>query len=191
MPFLPGTLPCLHLPLNAPPTSLPLISACLCPAEHVLEKSLHRSVLKPLRPILVARLRCRLSADGSLGRLAEGLRLARAQGPGAFGSHWSLPSVVEMEPVRQKLLQLLHAYSPSAQVKRLLQACKLLYAALRTHWGTPPPAASCPQRLAPPNRVQERPNRGKDGPNPPNPQMVTLRPRLKSILLSAPCLWLP
>ncbi|KAM5225212.1 ras and Rab interactor 1 isoform 2-T2 [Hipposideros larvatus] len=103
--------------------------------EHVLEKSLHRSVLKPLRPILVARLRCRLSADGSLGRLAEGLRLARAQGPGAFGSHWSLPSLVEMEPVRQKLLQLLHAYSPSAQVKRLLQACKLLYAALRTHWG--------------------------------------------------------
>ncbi|XP_019593377.2 ras and Rab interactor 1 isoform X1 [Rhinolophus sinicus] len=103
--------------------------------EHVLEKSLHRSVLKPLRPILVARLRCRLSADGSLGRLAEGLRLARAQGPGAFGSRWSLPSPVEVEPVRQKLLQLLHAYSPSAQVKWLLQACKLLYTALRTHWG--------------------------------------------------------
>uniref|UniRef100_A0A452SS24 Ras and Rab interactor 1 n=1 Tax=Ursus americanus TaxID=9643 RepID=A0A452SS24_URSAM len=103
--------------------------------EHVLEKSLHRSVLKPLRPILVARLRRRLSANGSLGRLAEGLRLARAQGPGAFGSHVSLPSPVEMEQVRQKLLQLLRAYSPSAQVKRLLQACKLLYTALRTHAG--------------------------------------------------------
>ncbi|XP_034500975.1 ras and Rab interactor 1 isoform X2 [Ailuropoda melanoleuca] len=103
--------------------------------EHVLEKSLHRSVLKPLRPILAARLRRRLSANGSLGRLAEGLRLARAQGPGAFGSHVSLPSPVEMEQVRQKLLQLLRAYSPSAQVKRLLQACKLLYTALRTHAG--------------------------------------------------------
>uniref|UniRef100_G1R2E3 Ras and Rab interactor 1 n=1 Tax=Nomascus leucogenys TaxID=61853 RepID=G1R2E3_NOMLE len=103
--------------------------------EHVLEKSLHRSVLKPLRPILAARLRRRLAADGSLGRLAEGLRLARAQGPGAFGSHLSLPSPVEMEQVRQKLLQLLRTYSPSAQVKRLLQACKLLYMALRTQEG--------------------------------------------------------
>ncbi|XP_002755605.4 ras and Rab interactor 1 isoform X1 [Callithrix jacchus] len=103
--------------------------------EHVLEKSLHRSVLKPLRPILAARLRRRLAADGSLGRLAEGLRLARAQGPGAFGSHLSLPSPVEMEQVRQKLLQLLRTYSPSAQVKRLLQACKLLYTALRTQEG--------------------------------------------------------
>nr|XP_060460488.1 ras and Rab interactor 1-like [Panthera onca] len=97
--------------------------------------SLHRSVLKPLRPILAARLRRRLSADGSLGRLAEGLRLARSQGPGAFGFHLSLPSPGEMEQVRQKLLQLLRAYSPSAQVKRLLQACKLLYTALRTQAG--------------------------------------------------------
>ncbi|XP_049748512.1 ras and Rab interactor 1 isoform X1 [Elephas maximus indicus] len=103
--------------------------------EHVLEKSLHRSVLKPLRPILAARLRRRLSADGSLGRLAEGLRLARAQGPSAFGTCLGLPSPVEVEQVRQKLLQLLRAYSPSAQVKRLLQACKLLYTALRTHTG--------------------------------------------------------
>ncbi|XP_058382313.1 ras and Rab interactor 1 [Diceros bicornis minor] len=103
--------------------------------ECILEKSLHRSVLKPLRPILAARLRRRLSANGSLGRLAEGLRLARAQGPGAFGSRVSLPSPVEMEQVRQKLLQLLRAYSPSAQIKRLLQACKLLYTALRTHAG--------------------------------------------------------
>ncbi|XP_026946518.1 ras and Rab interactor 1 isoform X2 [Sagmatias obliquidens] len=103
--------------------------------ECVLEKSLHRSVLKPLRPILVARLRRRLSTNGSLGRLAEGLCLARAQGPRAFGSHLSLPSPVEMEQVHQKLLQLLRAYSPSAQVKRLLQACKLLYTALRTQAG--------------------------------------------------------
>ena len=99
-------------------------------------------MLKPLRPILVARLRRRLSANSSLGRLAEGLRLARARGTSAFGSHLSLPSPVEMEQVRQKLLQLLRAYSPSAQVKRLLQACKLLYTALRTQAGMPPPTTS-------------------------------------------------
>nr|KAF6281769.1 Ras and Rab interactor 1 [Pipistrellus kuhlii] len=103
--------------------------------ERVLERSLHRSVLKPLRPLLLARLRRRLSADGSLGRLADGCRLARAQGPAAFGSRLSLPAPAETEQVRQKLLQLLRAYSPSAQVKRLLQACKLLYTVLRTHLG--------------------------------------------------------
>lgn len=134
VPLLPGTLP-------PTPAMVPLTLDCLS-TECVLEKSLHRSVLKPLRPILAARLRRRLSANGSLGRLAEGLRLARAQGPRAFGSHLSLPSPVEMEQVRQKLLQLLRAYSPSAQVKWLLQACKLLYTALRTHAGMPPPTSS-------------------------------------------------
>ncbi|XP_031245108.1 ras and Rab interactor 1 isoform X1 [Mastomys coucha] len=103
--------------------------------ELVLEKSLHHSVLKPLRPILAARLRRRLSTDGSLGRLAEGFRLARTQGPGAFGSRLNLSSPMETEQVRQKLLQLLRAYSPSAQVKWLLQACKLLYTALKTQAG--------------------------------------------------------
>lgn len=105
--------------------------------ELVLEKSLHRSVLKPLRPILAARLRRRLSTDGSLGRLAEGFQLARTQGLGAFGSHLHLSSPVETEQVRQKLLQLLRTYSPSAQIKRLLQACKLLYTALKTQAGMP------------------------------------------------------
>lgn len=37
--------------------------------------------------------------------------------------------------MRQKLLQLLRTYSPSAQIKRLLQACKLLYTALKTQAG--------------------------------------------------------
>ncbi|XP_036620451.1 ras and Rab interactor 1 [Trichosurus vulpecula] len=98
--------------------------------ELVIEKALHRSVLKPLRPLLLARLRLRLAKDGSLGRLLEGLQLARAQGPGAFGSCLSLPSLSEMERIRQKLLKLLRGYSPTAKVTRLLQAYKLLYRAL-------------------------------------------------------------
>lgn len=121
--------------------------------ELVLEKSLHRSVLKPLRPILAARLRRRLSTDGSLGRLAEGFQLARTQGLGAFGSHLHLSSPVETEQVRQKLLQLLRTYSPSAQIKRLLQACKLLYTALKTQAGMPlttsPYSALSEKRLSP------------------------------------------
>lgn len=131
-------------------------------------------MLKPLRPILVARLRRRLSADGSLGRLAEGLRLARAQGPAAFGSRLSLPSPVETEQVRQKLLQLLRTYSPNAQVKRLLQACKLLYTVLRTHLGTPPssPAGSLLSEAGPSRQIRERHSWGKDGSNPPISQVL-------------------
>ncbi|XP_072495281.1 ras and Rab interactor 1 isoform X2 [Notamacropus eugenii] len=103
--------------------------------ELVIEKSLQRSVLKPLRPLLLARLRLRLAQDGSLGRLVEGLQLARAQGPRALGSCLSLPSPSEMERIRQKLLKLLQGYSPTAKVTRLLQACKLLYKALSSWAG--------------------------------------------------------
>ncbi|XP_028915968.1 ras and Rab interactor 1 [Ornithorhynchus anatinus] len=103
--------------------------------DRVLEKALHRSILKPLRPILLARLRLRFTADGSLRRLADGLRLARLRGPGAFGLHPGLPAPAETERIRQKLQKLLRAYSPSAKVTFLLQACKLLYAALRSHAG--------------------------------------------------------
>lgn len=133
-------------PFSLPPALLgffPLTTTTSSLAELVLEKSLHHSVLKPLRPILAARLRRRLSTDGSLGRLAEGFRLARTQGPGAFGSRLNLSSPVETEQVRQKLLQLLRAYSPSAQVKWLLQACKLLYTALKTQAGMAPTTFPC------------------------------------------------
>ncbi|XP_068922496.1 ras and Rab interactor 1 [Petaurus breviceps papuanus] len=103
--------------------------------ELVIQKSLHRTVLKPLRPLLLARLRLRFAKDGSLGRLAEGFQLAKAQGPRAFGSCLSLPSPSEMERIRQKLLKLLRGYSPMAKVTRLLQACKLLSRALSSWAG--------------------------------------------------------
>ncbi|XP_058518750.1 ras and Rab interactor 1 isoform X2 [Ochotona princeps] len=132
-----GGSSCASLTLPSAPPLPHSPHPCLPPpsAEQVLEKSLHRSVLKPLRPLLATRLRCRLSADGSLGRLAEGLCMARAQGPAAFGTRLSLPSPGETEQVRLKLLQLSRTYSPSAQVQRLLQACKLLYTTLRAQAG--------------------------------------------------------
>ncbi|XP_056657272.1 ras and Rab interactor 1 isoform X2 [Monodelphis domestica] len=108
----------------------------LLPAEQLeaaVEKSLQRCVLKPLRPLLLARLRLRLARDGSWGRLAEGLRRARAGGPEVWGGR--LPPPAELERVRQKLLKLLRGYSPTAKATRLLQACKLLAEALRSWAG--------------------------------------------------------
>lgn len=60
--------------------------------------------------------------------------------------------------MRQKLLQLLGTYSPSAQIKRLLQACKLLYTALKTQAGmaltTSPSSALSEKRLSPLSRAE-------------------------------------
>ncbi|XP_054426554.1 ras and Rab interactor 1 isoform X2 [Pteronotus mesoamericanus] len=68
--------------------------------------------------------------------IREALSRARAMLSAELGPEKLLPpNRLEMEQVRQKLLQLLRTYSPSAQVKRLLQACKLLYTTLRMHWG--------------------------------------------------------
>ncbi|XP_030667117.1 ras and Rab interactor 1 isoform X2 [Nomascus leucogenys] len=68
--------------------------------------------------------------------IRQALSRARAMLSAELGPEKLLsPKRLEMEQVRQKLLQLLRTYSPSAQVKRLLQACKLLYMALRTQEG--------------------------------------------------------
>ncbi|XP_037597501.1 ras and Rab interactor 1 isoform X2 [Cebus imitator] len=68
--------------------------------------------------------------------IRQALSRARAMLSAELGPEKLLPPKrLEMEQVRQKLLQLLRTYSPSAQVKRLLQACKLLYTALRTQDG--------------------------------------------------------
>uniref|UniRef100_H0XKN9 Ras and Rab interactor 1 n=1 Tax=Otolemur garnettii TaxID=30611 RepID=H0XKN9_OTOGA len=69
--------------------------------------------------------------------IRQALSRARAMLSAELGPEKLLPPerLADIEQVRQKLLQLLCTYSPSAQVKRLLQACKLLYTALRAQEG--------------------------------------------------------
>ncbi|XP_077678786.1 ras and Rab interactor 1 [Eretmochelys imbricata] len=117
--------------LQSPALELP--SPTLLPdhrLDAVLERALHRCVLKPLKPVLASRLCRRRMADGSLGQLRENLRLVRERGPGAFPARATLPSPPDTQRARRKLLQLLHAYSPSTQVTLLLQACKGVYRAM-------------------------------------------------------------
>ncbi|EMP39241.1 Ras and Rab interactor 1 [Chelonia mydas] len=117
--------------LQSPALELP--SPTLLPdhrLDAVLERALHRCVLKPLKPVLASRLCRRRMADGSLGQLRENLRLVRERGPGAFPARATLPSPPDTQRARRKLLQLLRAYSPSTQVTLLLQACKGVYRAM-------------------------------------------------------------
>ncbi|XP_036115107.1 ras and Rab interactor 1 isoform X2 [Molossus molossus] len=68
--------------------------------------------------------------------IREALSKARVMLSAELGPEKLLPpDRLEMEQIRQKLLQLLRTSSPSAQVKRLLQTCKLLYTTLRTRVG--------------------------------------------------------
>ncbi|XP_032626397.2 ras and Rab interactor 1-like [Chelonoidis abingdonii] len=117
--------------LQSPALELP--SPTLLPdhrLDAVLERALHRCVLKPLKPVLATQLRRLRVADGSLGQLRENLRLVREQGPDAFPAQTTLPSPHDTQQARRKLLQLLRAYSPSTQVTLLLQACKGVYRAM-------------------------------------------------------------
>ncbi|XP_074861170.1 ras and Rab interactor 1 isoform X2 [Carettochelys insculpta] len=117
--------------LQSPALELP--SPTLLP-EHrldaVLERALHRCVLKPLKPLLASRLRGLHVADGSLGQLQENLRLVRERGPDAFPARVPVPGPADTQRAQHKLLQLLRAYSPSTQVALLLQACKGVYRAM-------------------------------------------------------------
>ncbi|XP_073207743.1 ras and Rab interactor 1 isoform X3 [Lepidochelys kempii] len=117
--------------LQSPALELP--SPTLLPdhrLDAVLERALHRCVLKPLKPVLASRLCRRRMADGSLGQLRENLRLVRERGPAAFPARAMLPGPPDTQRARRKLLQLLRAYSPSTQVTLLLQACKGVYRAM-------------------------------------------------------------
>ncbi|XP_075795091.1 ras and Rab interactor 1 isoform X2 [Pelodiscus sinensis] len=117
--------------LQSPALELP--SPTLLPdhrLDAVLERALHRCVLKPLKPVLASRLRGLHVADGSLGQLRENLRLVRERGPGAFPARATLPGPPDTQRARHKLLRLLRAYSPCTQVTLLLQACKGVYRAM-------------------------------------------------------------
>ncbi|XP_069326471.1 ras and Rab interactor 1 isoform X2 [Eulemur rufifrons] len=94
-----------------------------------------RTAVGQLAQDLLTQVRAR-PESWELQGIRQALSRARAMLSAELGPEKLLPPErLETEQVRQKLLQLLRTYSPSAQVKRLLQACKLLYTALRAQEG--------------------------------------------------------
>ncbi|XP_061407436.1 LOW QUALITY PROTEIN: ras and Rab interactor 2-like [Lethenteron reissneri] len=125
--------------------------------DAVIEKALHKCLLKPLKGQVDAWMRDFRSVDGSARRLRENLQLARessladfgaggvggaaggAAGGAGAGAAVRLPNVPDaacLERIRVTLAHMHATYSPSKKVLLLLKACKFIYDAMGSGLGT-------------------------------------------------------
>ncbi|KAG8563598.1 hypothetical protein GDO81_016149 [Engystomops pustulosus] len=100
--------------------------------ERVLEKSLHRLILKPLKPYLVSEIQKGMEENGELERLGRNMQAVKRDGPSLLGVKLKAPVVQDLEKIRQKLLRMQEKYSPCDKVRMLLQACRGVYRSMDT-----------------------------------------------------------
>ncbi|XP_066438355.1 ras and Rab interactor 1 isoform X2 [Eleutherodactylus coqui] len=100
--------------------------------ERVLEKSLHRLTLKPLRPYLLSEIQRGMEEDGELERLGRNIQAVKRGGPSLLGVKLKAPVVQDLEKIRQKLLRMQEKYSPCDKVLMLLRACRGVYRSMDT-----------------------------------------------------------
>ncbi|XP_031756551.1 ras and Rab interactor 1 [Xenopus tropicalis] len=95
--------------------------------DRVLEKSLHRLILKPLNAHLVSVIHKGVEESGDLERLGKNMQAVKNSGSSLLGVSLMAPTAPELEKIRHKLLRMQEKYSPTDKVRLLLQACRLVY----------------------------------------------------------------
>uniref|UniRef100_A0A3Q3W163 Uncharacterized protein n=1 Tax=Mola mola TaxID=94237 RepID=A0A3Q3W163_MOLML len=104
----------------------------------VLEKSMHKCVLKPLQAVVSAALQGFQVRSGEWRELKENLSLAKARQPQEMGVSYR-PSLDPMaiEKMKQKFNKMITLYSPEKKVAKLLGVCKFIYAIMDDRSGRP------------------------------------------------------
>ncbi|AWP14473.1 putative ras and Rab interactor 2-like [Scophthalmus maximus] len=104
--------------------------------DQVLEKAMHKCVLKPLKPVVSAALKEFQVRSGAWQELRENLSLARARQPQEMGvADTPPPDHVAVEKIRQKFHTMCKLYSPEKKVTVLLRVCKLIYTIMEDNSG--------------------------------------------------------
>ncbi|XP_077166455.1 ras and Rab interactor 2 isoform X1 [Paroedura picta] len=101
----------------------------------VLEKAMHKSILKPLKGHIEAMLREFHMADGSWKQLKENLQLVRQRNPQELGVFVPTPDFVDVEKIKVKFMTMQKMYSPEKKVMLLLRVCKLIYTVMENNSG--------------------------------------------------------
>ncbi|XDV36417.1 hypothetical protein PO909_006199 [Leuciscus waleckii] len=102
--------------------------------DPVLEKAMHKCVLKPLYGCLQSALHEFQVAGGVCQRLQENLTLAKTKRPhelGAIGAR--PPDALAIYRIRRKLRAMCSMYSPERKISVLLKVCKLIYSIMQDH----------------------------------------------------------
>nr|XP_045012423.1 ras and Rab interactor 2 isoform X3 [Jaculus jaculus] len=101
----------------------------------VLEKAMHKCILKPLKSHVEAMLKDFHMANGSWKQLKENLQLVRQRNPQELGVFAPTPDFVDMEKIKVKFMTMQKMYSPEKKVMLLLQVCKLIYTVMENNSG--------------------------------------------------------
>ncbi|XP_037666875.1 ras and Rab interactor 2 isoform X2 [Choloepus didactylus] len=101
----------------------------------VLEKAMHKCILKPLKGHVEAMLKDFHVADGSWRQLKENLQLVRQRNPQELGVFAPTPDFVDVEKIKVKFMTMQKTYSPEKKVMLLLRVCKLIYTVMENNSG--------------------------------------------------------
>lgn len=101
----------------------------------VLEKAMHKCILKPLKGHVEAMLKDFHTADGSWKQLKENLQLVRQRNPQELGVFAPTPDLMELEKIKLKFMTMQKMYSPEKKVMLLLRVCKLIYTVMENNSG--------------------------------------------------------
>lgn len=104
--------------------------------DQVMEKAMHKCVLKPLKPVIEAALQDFQVSSGTWQQLKENLTLAKAKQPQEMGVDGAFPpDPVAIEKIRHKFQNMCKMYSPEKKVSLLLSVCKLIYTIMENNSG--------------------------------------------------------
>lgn len=104
--------------------------------DQVLEKAMHKCVLKPLKSVIEAALHDFQVNSGAWQQLKENLALAKAKRPQELGVDGAVPpDPMAIEKIRHKFLNMRKMYSPEKKVSLLLRVCKLIYTIMQDNSG--------------------------------------------------------
>ncbi|KAM4584606.1 ras and Rab interactor 2-like isoform 1-T1 [Odontesthes bonariensis] len=104
--------------------------------DQVLEKAMHKCVLKPLKSVIEVALHDFQVSSGAWQQLRENLALAKMKKPQELGVDGAVPpDSVAVEKIRQKFLNMRKMYSPEKKVSLLLRVCKLIYTIMQDNSG--------------------------------------------------------
>ncbi|XP_038251975.1 ras and Rab interactor 2 isoform X4 [Dermochelys coriacea] len=101
----------------------------------VLEKAMHKCILKPLKGHIEAMLKEFHTVDGSWKQLKENLQLVRQRNPQELGVYVPTPDFVDVEKIKVKFMTMQKMYSPEKKVMLLLRVCKLIYTVMENNSG--------------------------------------------------------
>ncbi|KAF1395709.1 hypothetical protein PFLUV_G00014540 [Perca fluviatilis] len=104
--------------------------------DQVLEKAMHKCVLKPLKSVIEVALHDFQVSSGALQQLRENLALAKTKRPQELGVDGAVPpDPMAIEKIRHKFLNMRKMYSPEKKVSLLLRVCKLIYTIMQDNSG--------------------------------------------------------